>query len=112
MPIVPTLALSGQFDGPSESKFACASVQALWPSAASGLIVTPGGRVTVTPRSSDWEGFSPSGCGTSNLRLSPEAESASSVVRVVVSTGLKPWCSQPVTGSYSEVAVDQVPGSW
>ena len=41
---VPILALSGQFAGPSEPKLASASVQLLWPSAASGLIVRPGGQ--------------------------------------------------------------------
>ena len=47
MPIetVPIFALSGQAAGASEAKLAWASVQALWPSAASGLIVRPGGSV-------------------------------------------------------------------
>ena len=39
--IVPILAVSGQLAGPSEPKLASASLQAFWPSAASGLIVRP-----------------------------------------------------------------------
>ena len=52
---VPILELSGQLAGPSESKLAWASVQSLWPSAASGLIVKPGGRVTVADLISEGE---------------------------------------------------------
>ena len=40
----------GSSAGASVSKFAWASVQAVWPSAASGLIVRPSGRVTVAER--------------------------------------------------------------
>ena len=53
--VVPILALSGQLAGPSLSKLASASLQALWPSAASGLIVRPGGSRTVELRISAGE---------------------------------------------------------
>ena len=52
---VPIFALSGQCAGPSVPKLASASVQARWPSAASGLIVKPSGRVTAAERISDGE---------------------------------------------------------
>ena len=57
MPIekVPILELSGHSAGPSEPKLAWASVQAVWPSAASGLIVKPAGRVTVADLISEGE---------------------------------------------------------
>jgi hypothetical protein len=91
---------------------AWASVQALCPSAASGLMVTPGGRLTVTFLSCEGVGFLPSGCGTLKVRSSPEAESASPVVRFAERTGLKLAFSQLSTGGYSDFAVDQVPGDW
>ena len=92
-------------------KFACASVQAVCPSAASGLIVRPGGRVTNTALASDGDGVKPKVCGILKPRFSPDAESASSVVRLALSTGLKVSFSQPVTGGYSDSAWERLPGS-
>ena len=58
-----------------------ASVQAVLPSAALGLIEKPGGRVTVAPRSSLGEGIVGLSCwGTVRLTSIPEAVSVSSVV--------------------------------
>ena len=71
--IVPILALSGHSPGASVSKFACASLQAVCPSAASGLIVSPGGRVTITDFACEGDGVKPSVWGTLKLRFSPEA---------------------------------------
>ena len=63
--------------GPSLSKLAWASGQAVCPSAASGLIVNPGGRVTVADLSSEGELAKPRNCGALSSRFSPEAESVS-----------------------------------
>ena len=67
IPIVPILALSGQFAGPSAPKFAWASVQAVWPSAASGLIVSPGGSVTTAEWSSEGVGCKAEGLWVAEL---------------------------------------------
>ena len=61
MAMVPIFGLSGQCAGPSELKFACASVHALCPSAASGLTVKPGGRVTTDACKADGVAANPSG---------------------------------------------------
>ena len=53
--IVPILALSGQCAGASVPSAASASLQALWPSAASGLIVNPCGRLSMTVRTCEGE---------------------------------------------------------
>ena len=52
----PIFELSGHCAGASLPKFASASVQAVWPSAASGLIETPSGRTTSAERMLDGVG--------------------------------------------------------
>ena len=110
--IVPILALSGHSPGPSLLKFACGSLQAVCPSAASGLIVSPAGRLTITDFACEGDGVKPSVWGTLKLRFSPEAASVWLVVRLAPSTGLKVSCSHPVTGGYSESAWLSRSGSW
>jgi hypothetical protein len=56
---VPIFALSGQAEGPSTPNLASASVQALCPSAASGLIVRPSGSVRIAERMFDGEAAVP-----------------------------------------------------
>src|SRR4051812_19593928 len=56
---VPILELSGQATGASLAKLPRASGQAVWPSAASGLIVRPGGSVTFAVRSCEGDGERP-----------------------------------------------------
>ena len=82
MPIekVPILALSGQSAGPSEPKFAWASVHVVWPSAASGLIVKPSGRVDDRCSSSEGEAAKPRNWGALSSRSRPDGESVSLVV--------------------------------
>ena len=53
------LRLSGHSPGPSLPKFAWASVHIVCPSAASGLIVNPSGRVTITALASRRRGGEP-----------------------------------------------------
>ena len=60
---VPIFELSGQSAGASVPKLAWASVQALWPSAASGLIVRPGGKVTIADSDLRGEAAKPRNCG-------------------------------------------------
>ncbi len=66
---VPILELSGQFAGPSEPKLACASVQAVCPSAASGLIVSPSGRVTIADLICEGETANPSNCCALQIKV-------------------------------------------
>ena len=75
--IVPILALSGQCAGASVPRPASASEQADWPSAASGLIVSPSGRLTMTDRTCDGEAALLCGWGALTIRSIPEGESAS-----------------------------------
>src|SRR5664279_1551818 len=77
---VPILELLGQADGPSEPKLACASLQALWPSAASGLMVKPDGKVTIDDLISDGEAEKPSNMGVLSSMFRPEGASVSLVV--------------------------------
>src|SRR4051812_47215003 len=93
---VPIFDRSGHSDGPSLPKWAAASLHADWPSAASGLIVSPAGRLRATALSDEGVGVNPSVWGTLNPTSSPEAESAASVVRFVLRTGLNVNFSQPV----------------
>ena len=79
----------GSSPRPRSRSSACASVQELWPSAASGLIDSPGGSSTVTAFACEGDGVWPSVCGTVKPRLSPDGASVSSVVRLALSTGLK-----------------------
>ena len=74
------LGLIGTLAGPSEPKLAWASVQAVCPSAASGLIVKPSGRVTDADLISEGEAAKPRNWGALNSTLSPEGESVSAVV--------------------------------
>src|ERR1700720_2762357 len=89
---LPIFELSGQPAGPSESKFAWASLQALWPSAASGLIVKPGGRVTIADLISEGVVAKPSNWGVLSSRFKPEGASVSRVVALASRTGLKVSC--------------------
>jgi hypothetical protein len=77
---VPIFEVSGHCAGPSLSKLASASRQAVWPSAASGLIVKPGGKVTLLDFSCEGELAMPRNCGASIWRSRPEGESVSLVV--------------------------------
>src|SRR3954447_21554799 len=86
METVPILALSGQLAGASEEKLAWTSEQALWPSAASGVMVRASGRVTVTDFACEGEGVPPRVWGTVKPRFRPEAESVSLVVRLALRT--------------------------
>ena len=95
---MPIFALSGQFAGPSDPKFASASVQARWPSAASGLIVRPSGRVTIDARSSDGVVARLSACGLARVMSRPDAESASFVVGAAKKVGWKVSVSHSVIG--------------
>ena len=71
-------------------------MQSLCPSAASGLIVKPGGRVTIDDLISEGEAAKPSNCGALSSMLRPEGESVSVVVGLAWRTGLKVSSSQPV----------------
>src|SRR3954452_25013909 len=93
---VPIFDRSGNSDGPSLPKCAAASLHADWPSAASGLIVSPGGSLRATALSEDGVGVKPSVWGTLKPTSRPEAESPASVVRFVLRTGLNVNFSQPV----------------
>ena len=92
--------------------FACASVHALCPSAASGLTVKPGGRVTTVDCSADGVAANPSGCGFCSTMSSPDGASASLVVGPAKRTGLKVSFSQPVVLGYVVSARDRWFGSW
>ena len=91
---VPIFELSGHSAGPSVSKLASSSEQAVCPSAASGLIVKPGGRVTVADLTSEGELAKPRNCGALSSRFSPEAESVAVVVGLAYRTGLNTSRSQ------------------
>src|ERR1700709_838690 len=95
---VPILALSGHSAGPSTPKPAWASVQALCPSAASGLIVSPWGRVRTEARISDGEAAKPWVWGAPISSSRPEGESASELVRRAWTKGLKLWRMQTSIG--------------
>ena len=96
--IGPDLRVVGAFAGPSEPKFASSSVQARWPSAASGLIVSPSGRVTIADSHSDGVVARPSVLGIGSVMSSPEAESASVVVGAAKNVGWKVSFSHSVIG--------------
>ena len=110
--IVPILELSGHSAGPSEPKLASLSRQALWPSAASGLIVSPGGSVTIADLICEGEAANPSNCLALRLMSSPEAESVSLVVGRPSSSGLKVSFSQPVDRRVAALGLEKLPGSW
>ena len=94
---MPIFELSGQAPGRSVPKPAWASLQAVWPSAASGLIVRPGGRVSTAERSVDGEEAVPSRNWSAFSWMSmPDGESASAGVRPRLKTGSNFWFSQPV----------------
>src|SRR3954470_7373865 len=94
---VPIFALSGQLAGASDPKSAWASLQALCPSAASGLIVNPSGSSTSTVLTCDAAGVVASVCSALNVRSSPDGASVSLVVSLLKKTGLNVSLSQPVT---------------
>src|ERR1700753_2715983 len=99
---VPIFDWSGQLAGPSEPKLAWASEQAVWPSAASGLMVRPGGRVTVADFSSEGEAAKHKNAGALSLMLSPDGASVSDVVGLAYRTGLKTSRSHLVVSGYSD----------
>ena len=93
---VPIFELSGQWLGASVPKPASASEQADWPSAASGLIERPAGRVRDAERSCDGRVGVAEDLFGDQRRLRPLGESASVVVRPTLKTGRKTSVLQPV----------------
>ena len=87
---LPTLEKSGQWASSSVPNCASASVQAVLPSAAPGLIEKPGGRVTVVALSSVGEGIVALTCwGTARLTSIPEGASVRRGGRLRVETGVE-----------------------
>ena len=107
---MPILELSGQLAGPSEPKLAWASVQSLCPSAASGLIVNPAGRVTTDDFISEGEADKPSKMGDLSSRLRPDGASVSLVVALAWRTGLKVSRSHSVIGRIARLGLGKVFG--
>src|SRR5829696_5400794 len=108
----PIFELSGHSAGLSLPQFACTSVHAVCPSAASGLIESPSGRSTSTDRIEDGVGDGPSVWAARRDMSIPEGESASLEVRPALSTGWKTCWSHPVGGGYWSSACETWVGSW
>ena len=85
---------------------ACASEQAILPSAALGLIEKPAGSSTLLALISEGEGVLGSwNCGTTRSTASPEAASVSVVVGPAARLGLKLSLSQPVVAGHGAAAL-------
>src|SRR5271155_3807793 len=83
MLIVPILALSGHCAGPSEWKLASALVHSVCPSAASGLMVRPGGRVRMAVLISEGEEARLSNCWALRSTSRPEGEAGKSLLHTL-----------------------------
>ena len=86
---VPIFELSGQAAGAGLSKFASASGQAVCPSAASGLIEIPSGRISEPERRDEGELARPRNWVALSCISSPEGLSVRSLVSVALKTGSK-----------------------
>src|SRR4051794_39716269 len=101
---LPIFELSGHSEGPGMSKFASASVQAVWPSAASGLIEIPSGSDRDAERSDEGELANPRNWAALSCISRPEAESVRSLVSAALKTGSNVSAKHPVVGAYWDSA--------